>query len=245
MFGSCWGLQVITAAAGGSVRKNPKGREIGFGRGIRLTEAGRKHPDVCRQARRIQRADRASRRGRDAGARHDRARHQRRVGCAERRNPHQRLGRLGRAISSGISAARNRGDRAAHRHPADRRRILCRRGRYARLSRRISTRSTATPAASGWPGGTASARTCSTRNCASSEVANWIEFQVLPTRVQTRARIDGFFGKAGGGHRRHRRARQRGGRRACSGPARPAACPTCTTRKPQRFPHRGDANGRR
>jgi GMP synthase (glutamine-hydrolysing) len=44
VFGSCWGLQVITVAAGGSVRKNPKGREIGFGRGIRLTEAGRKHP---------------------------------------------------------------------------------------------------------------------------------------------------------------------------------------------------------
>jgi GMP synthase (glutamine-hydrolysing) len=44
LFGSCWGLQVIVAACGGSVRKNPKGREIGFGRGIRLTEAGRKHP---------------------------------------------------------------------------------------------------------------------------------------------------------------------------------------------------------
>jgi GMP synthase (glutamine-hydrolysing) len=44
VFGSCWGLQVLTVAAGGSVRKNPKGREIGFGRGIRLTEAGRKHP---------------------------------------------------------------------------------------------------------------------------------------------------------------------------------------------------------
>jgi len=44
IFGSCWGLQLITAAAGGSVRKNPKGRELGFGRGIRLTEAGRKHP---------------------------------------------------------------------------------------------------------------------------------------------------------------------------------------------------------
>ncbi len=44
VFGSCWGLQVIIAATGGSVRKNPKGREIGFGRGIRLTEAGRKHP---------------------------------------------------------------------------------------------------------------------------------------------------------------------------------------------------------
>ena len=44
LFGSCWGLQVITAAAGGSVRKNPKGRELVFGRGIRLTEAVRKHP---------------------------------------------------------------------------------------------------------------------------------------------------------------------------------------------------------
>jgi GMP synthase (glutamine-hydrolysing) len=44
LFGSCWGLQVITVAAGGAVRRNPKGREIGFGRGIRLTDAGRKHP---------------------------------------------------------------------------------------------------------------------------------------------------------------------------------------------------------
>jgi GMP synthase (glutamine-hydrolysing) len=44
VFGSCWGLQVLTVAAGGSVRKNPKGREIGFGRGIRLTEPGRRHP---------------------------------------------------------------------------------------------------------------------------------------------------------------------------------------------------------
>lgn len=44
VFGSCWGLQIIVTATGGVVRKNPKGREIGFGRGIRLTEAGRKHP---------------------------------------------------------------------------------------------------------------------------------------------------------------------------------------------------------
>ncbi|MEA2952131.1 MAG: hypothetical protein QOJ96_1651 [Alphaproteobacteria bacterium] len=44
VFGSCWGLQVLTVAAGGSVRRNPHGRELGFGRGIRLTEAGRKHP---------------------------------------------------------------------------------------------------------------------------------------------------------------------------------------------------------
>jgi GMP synthase (glutamine-hydrolysing) len=44
VFGSCWGLQIIATAAGGVVRKNPNGREIGFGRGIRLTDEGRKHP---------------------------------------------------------------------------------------------------------------------------------------------------------------------------------------------------------
>jgi len=44
VFGSCWGLQVLTVAAGGSVRRNPKGRELGFGRSIRLTEEGRRHP---------------------------------------------------------------------------------------------------------------------------------------------------------------------------------------------------------
>ena len=43
LFGSCWGLQVITVAAGGAVRANPKGREIGVGRRIALTQAGRDH----------------------------------------------------------------------------------------------------------------------------------------------------------------------------------------------------------
>jgi len=44
LFGSCWGLQVVTVAAGGTVRPNPKGREIGIGRSIALTQAGRGHP---------------------------------------------------------------------------------------------------------------------------------------------------------------------------------------------------------
>jgi GMP synthase (glutamine-hydrolysing) len=44
IFGSCWGLQLATVAAGGTVHKNPRGREIGFGRRIRVTEAGAKHP---------------------------------------------------------------------------------------------------------------------------------------------------------------------------------------------------------
>ena len=44
LFGSCWGLQLITVAAGGVVRPNPKGREIGIARRIALTSAGRAHP---------------------------------------------------------------------------------------------------------------------------------------------------------------------------------------------------------
>ncbi|MGC2854751.1 type 1 glutamine amidotransferase [Novispirillum sp. DQ9] len=44
VFGSCWGLQVAAVATGGSVRRNPKGREFGIARGIALTQAGVTHP---------------------------------------------------------------------------------------------------------------------------------------------------------------------------------------------------------
>ncbi len=43
-FGSCWGVQMAAAAAGGEVRKNPRGREMGFARKIHLTSEGRRHP---------------------------------------------------------------------------------------------------------------------------------------------------------------------------------------------------------
>ncbi|MFG1202496.1 type 1 glutamine amidotransferase [Xanthobacter aminoxidans] len=43
VFGSCWGLQLLTVAAGGSVRRNPRGREVGFGRRIRMTAEGAEH----------------------------------------------------------------------------------------------------------------------------------------------------------------------------------------------------------
>ena len=39
----CWGLQVGVTAAGGSVVRNPRGREFGFGRRITLTHPGRDH----------------------------------------------------------------------------------------------------------------------------------------------------------------------------------------------------------
>ena len=43
-FGSCWGLQVASVAAGGVVEKNPRGREAGVARAITIAEAGRGHP---------------------------------------------------------------------------------------------------------------------------------------------------------------------------------------------------------
>src|SRR5215472_5645893 len=43
MYGSCWGLQLMTAALGGVVRLNPEGREIGIARNIAPTEAGSGH----------------------------------------------------------------------------------------------------------------------------------------------------------------------------------------------------------
>ena len=48
-FGSCWGLQVAVSAAGGRVRRNPRGREFGFARRIELGEAGRRHPMFTRK----------------------------------------------------------------------------------------------------------------------------------------------------------------------------------------------------
>jgi GMP synthase (glutamine-hydrolysing) len=42
-FGSCWGLQVGVTAAGGTVTRNPRGREFGFARRITLSALGRDH----------------------------------------------------------------------------------------------------------------------------------------------------------------------------------------------------------
>ena len=43
-FGSCWGVQIAVYAAGGEVKPNPKGREMGVARKIHLTPDGQKHP---------------------------------------------------------------------------------------------------------------------------------------------------------------------------------------------------------
>ena len=50
ILGSCWGLQIAAVAAGGEVRYNPKGREVGFARKIVANEAGRSHPMLAGRA---------------------------------------------------------------------------------------------------------------------------------------------------------------------------------------------------
>ena len=54
LFGSCWGLQILVAAAGGSIFANPLGWEVGVARAIRLTEAGRDHVMYAGKADRFQ-----------------------------------------------------------------------------------------------------------------------------------------------------------------------------------------------
>jgi len=43
-YGSCWGVQMAALAAGGEVKKNPRGREWSIARDITLTDAGQSHP---------------------------------------------------------------------------------------------------------------------------------------------------------------------------------------------------------
>jgi GMP synthase (glutamine-hydrolysing) len=43
-WGSCWGVQMAAVAAGGEVRKNPRGREMMLARKVRLTPEGLAHP---------------------------------------------------------------------------------------------------------------------------------------------------------------------------------------------------------
>jgi len=43
-FGSCWAAQIAVVAAGGNCAENPRGREMGIARKIKLTPEGRAHP---------------------------------------------------------------------------------------------------------------------------------------------------------------------------------------------------------
>ena len=44
IFGSCWGLQVLVTAAGGKIRKNPKGIEAIVAKDISINDNGINHP---------------------------------------------------------------------------------------------------------------------------------------------------------------------------------------------------------
>jgi GMP synthase (glutamine-hydrolysing) len=43
-FGSCWGIQLAVFVAGGEIKPNPRGREMGVARKIHLTPEGQNHP---------------------------------------------------------------------------------------------------------------------------------------------------------------------------------------------------------
>lgn len=43
-FGSCWAAQMAVYAAGGEVKPNPKGREMGVARKVFITSEGKQHP---------------------------------------------------------------------------------------------------------------------------------------------------------------------------------------------------------
>lgn len=49
IFGSCWGLQIAAMAAGGLVEYHAIGREVGFARKVRVTDAGASHPMFARK----------------------------------------------------------------------------------------------------------------------------------------------------------------------------------------------------
>ena len=44
VWGSCWGLQLAVVALGGSVRRNPRGRELPIARAITVSQVGQSHP---------------------------------------------------------------------------------------------------------------------------------------------------------------------------------------------------------
>ncbi len=110
-FGSCWGVQVACVAAGGDVRKNPLGREIGIARNIAPTDAGRVIPSSP-AVRGVRCTGDPSRRHRHAGHRHGDPRRQ----CADAgsggRDPPRGRDLLGRAIPSRILADPDRHDHA-------------------------------------------------------------------------------------------------------------------------------------
>ncbi len=49
-WGSCWGIQMAAVAAGGTVIKNVRGREMGIGRKISKTKEGMSHPMLAGKA---------------------------------------------------------------------------------------------------------------------------------------------------------------------------------------------------
>ena len=171
--------------------------------------------DVRRQGRGVRRRHRASRRGRDARARHACAGRERLLGSAGGGDHASTARRLGRAISSGIFA-----------RPTSRRPCAATASGWSRTaSSRTRTKCSPMPTRArrdqcrshdkslAWRLGLD--QTVLDKSIRVKEIRNWITHQVLPTREQARTGVSLKFPRPPcRGHRRHRRARQRGRRRA-------------------------------
>ena len=68
VWGSCWGLQLAVVALGGSVRRNPRGRELPIARAITVTDSRPGPPASRLPSRRFRRALLAPRRDRNVAA---------------------------------------------------------------------------------------------------------------------------------------------------------------------------------
>ena len=171
-FGSCWGLQVACAAAGGTVLKNPRGREIGVARNI--TPTGKAVTTLCSLAAR------GFTRPSAAISTSSSFRPARPCSppmpwrpCRRRKSPCRRRV-LGRAVPPGVFFRRGRGHRRAPRRRAGPRGFRRRgrpRPRAARLRRRPA------PGAAWRLGLSASVLT---REARALELTNFIEARVRP-----------------------------------------------------------------
>ena len=139
-FGSCWGLQVGVTAAGGSVVRNPRGREFGFGGASRsraravITPCSSASPRCSKPATVHVDTVESSAAGADAAG-------AQRHGLAGGRDQTQEGHVLGRAVPPGIQLRRDRGDGAALRRRADPRRSRARTRPSSMRWRRTSWRS--------------------------------------------------------------------------------------------------------
>ena len=191
LFGSCWGLHVIAVATGGSGTENPKGREIGFGRRIRLHQAGRGHAMYAGKDEVFNAASPCISMGsRDAvppGMAVMAGNAMSEVQAAEIRSDGAQRGHARCNITRTICCMTSRRNDPPHQRAACCTPCFWERAEPAPAHARSSTRSPTTLSLRRWPGGQCSTSLIlNTRRSGVKEITNPINHQVLPCAGSTR-----------------------------------------------------------